>query len=332
MNIPLIDESIFINFDVFNILFFCILPFSITSIVFAIMYITTKNNKSTTDTQPRMLTNIYSACLFFMLWTSIFIVYIFTNFDNTYLRNNLLPIYIAFSILCAFMKRICKFMSSEISFRRKQIKLSQKSNCLSWISLCHFMEWYFTVLYHMVSKYWISHNAQRQIGKILIILLLNFFQEIFAMNVVASEIFYKFCVFPVKKKLSKHCLKLEHDIKPNIEEWRGKMTMNLMIRLFASIATSLYYLVLFVCLGKEFVNNTMFDDANAYDICILMTSIFLAEDLVHNAITIIIFEFYFKFNLLGQFTNYIKSFGAYEKIMMCFILNISFIALQMFYY
>ena len=122
----------------------------------------------------------------------------------------------------------------------------------------------------------------------------------------------------------------------NINVWRERCCMDIILRFTCEIVSTVYYILLFVTLGPKFTKHHLYHIyvSTAYEYGLIYTLIYCSVDVVHFVLTVIVNYCYYKYDMFEpffKFVNQIKQ-SKWKLFWNIIIINATVVSLQFLYY
>ena len=150
-------------------------------------------------------------------------------------------------------------------FARRIDKLRiNHSNYEYFISLEYLMEWMFSIIYWSWLRVFVAYHIQSG-SEFFVVIMMHFLMEIFESNIKFTTLYFK---------TSSNALDWIHDevywiwrhFEDNSDknEWRGRLSMDMICRFFASFLTGIFEIFYILLQGKNWYDNHYGNSSNSY--------------------------------------------------------------------
>ena len=266
----------------------------------------------------------YKAFIILLFWILFsignVIYYCFYNIKPETVAKNFLTIFVIFVVFMSWWKILSKSIGKHID----KLRASSHGYCFSFN---YSLEFYFSVLYLNWIKAYIGFDLP-DFAQFMQMILAHFVLEAMETNIKFTEKYYNISSKLLEWEQNQTCflwqwIHFAARDGSNLEQWRIRLSMDIVTRFFASLLVSIFYILWFICIGAETFSKQYGLTYRVYYKSISYTIIYSIQDLLQYIFTFVIANKLYHFNIIECFIKYTKTMNMLHCIVI-FVIYLSY--------
>ena len=248
------------------------------------------------DVKQKSSPNTTIICLTYLILYSITVFFVHFQYTvNTDLLSNRFElIYIIFNIWSKLLKFAMKRTGSICDQLRSIKSLNDQYICLEYLT-----DWIFDVIYWNFVRYYIVFKAPSP-TQYLFVLILHFSMEMVQTNMRYTVIFIKCRNYLANKR---YCWSFILSASNDTEIWRNRLSMDIIMKLYASLLCTIMTVLQFIALGKDWFEN-QFGSSDYYR-ALIYTLISGTIESAHYVVSYYFTKRFYQFDIIDPFLTYV---------------------------
>ena len=259
---------------------------------------------------------------YFLIYFSFFIEH---TLGNSFIGNHFALCYAQFTIYCLVLKYFTKKLARRCDVMRAQQHSQQATE--SYISIEYILEFLFSILYWVWLRNYLAFDLPPW-DIYIYTMTFHIATESSDTNIKMTNFYYNisnnFELTSLRRILKNHVWiwKQLRD-ESTLYEWRIRLSMDIFCRFYASIITGVFQYTFFWCMGDKafhqyYGKNTSFEKS------LLYTLISVLIEVVHFISTFIWLYYYYNFNAIKIFLNYVDNINK-THVLIYLLIILSFL-------
>eukprot|EP01084_Bolivina_argentea_P155389 270782_1 len=247
-----------------------------------------------------------------------FIYFLFTNINLNFLKLYFEYCFVMFLIWTSIFKLILKKIARIMDYVRNDRDAEYEGK----FKLCieYLVEWILSVLY------WIWLRALVAIDlpstkNYLILVAIHIIAEFIESNVKFTKLYFMLSAsalryIEMKKKDNELFAFVYYVFNDDSEliEWRNRLSMDALVRFYASVISGIVQCLVFISIGKAFFVKHF--GINKYRDVLMYTAVSTSIEILHYLLTYLFLLTWYKFNMIEPFVSYVSAMNRMQVLTM----------------